>query len=39
MGAVKDVGDLYYLDRDKLIKLIGQKRADKILASIEKSKG
>ncbi len=39
-GFVKDVADLYYLDREKLIKLerMGEKSVDNLLEEIEKSK-
>ncbi len=39
-GFVKDVADLYYLDREKLIKLerMGEKSVDNLLGEIEKSK-
>ncbi len=39
-GLVRDVGDLYYLDRDELIKLprMAEKSADNLLEQLEKSK-
>ena len=39
-GLVRDVADIYYLKREQLLQLegFGQKRADALLASIERSK-
>jgi DNA ligase (NAD+) len=40
-GLVKDVGDIYYLNREQLLSLerMGEKSTDNLLEAIEKSKG
>ena len=39
-GLMRDFGDLYYLDREKLLALdrFGEKSTDKLLKQIEESK-
>ncbi len=40
-GLVRDVADVYYLDKDELLQLerLGEKSADNLLRNIERSKG